>query len=79
MEKRIKLILGLIWTIILRYQINKVEYTTPTDAQATPGARRMYHINFILYYILIVITCLVLLHYSRTKPGFIAMGQFSCS
>lgn len=37
-EKRIKLILGLIWTIILRYQINKVEYSTP-DASATTGMR----------------------------------------
>jgi filamin len=34
-EKRIKLILGLIWTIILRYQINKVEYTTPESQ--SPG------------------------------------------
>jgi filamin len=35
-EKRIKLILGLIWTIILRYQINKVEYT-PDASAGTKG------------------------------------------
>jgi len=36
-EKRIKLILGLIWTIILRYQINKVEYIAPDNQSSAPG------------------------------------------
>lgn len=40
-EKRIKLILGLIWTIILRYQINKVEYTSP-DTSSRSGTGMSY-------------------------------------
>jgi filamin len=49
-EKRIKLILGLIWTIILRYQINKVEYNTDsvTSSNAVQNQDLLQWVNSVL-------------------------------